>query len=181
MTSRDGNSWGQPPLGDFINSIRSPHSTVLQFGCINLNLPHITLMSRGFCAASFQRPGTEDETGERVWEKDRESKQRQNDNKNVARAEKERLLLVFAVGLCLLSGSALDPVCPASTDWACSLFLCQEDTFLLARSRHMRRRYTQTALTEKEVAAWEHMTKFTDAKSKEFVCLSRWHGRCIQP
>lgn len=68
-------------------------SSVLRCWWINVNLPHIMLMLRGFWQRHFSvisKTRNGDETGGRVWEKAGESKQRQNDNKIVARPEKEK-------------------------------------------------------------------------------------------
>lgn len=86
-----------------------------QCWCINLNLPHTALMWRGFWQRLFRavsKTNNKDETVRRRRSQNRDrriTRTKPNQKKKVT-----RLLLVFAVGPCLLSSSALDPVCPAS-------------------------------------------------------------------
>lgn len=111
-----------------------------------------------------------DATGESV----REFKQRQNNNKNMARPEKEnewqrRLLLVLAEGLCLLSISALSGPCLSSFG-GLSFHVPGEQVFIGSRAESMHTQSTDWEVIEAMIEARWSLQIF-NPKSSKFVYL----------
>lgn len=122
------------------------------------------------CLKGISETGSRDATGESV----REFKQRQNNNKNMARPEKEnewqrRLLLVLAEGLCLLSSSALSGPCLSSFG-GLSFHVPGEQVFIGSRAESMHTQSTDWEVIEAMIEARWSLQIF-NSKSSKFIYL----------